>query len=249
MVLFLYMQFSDTTTNSGLIQDCEFCLFGDNGFTQITSNTSRMYAFTNLINRALDTVTNLIMECDGRWQFDDTNYTDLPIGQTNLVLGQQDYGLSITHLKVLRVEVLDQTGVWNRLEPMDFNEIENRGITEYENGPGTPKYYDIIDGSLFLYPKPQQDWVTTTAGLKVYFQRAPSYFVYTDTTKAPGFVSTFHRLVSRWASYDYAIYRQLPIAKTLREEITVIEQQLQDYFTDRQPDDDTRIRIRETPWN
>lgn len=243
------MQFSDTTTNSGLIQDCEFCLFGDNGFGQITSNSNRLYAFTNLLNRALDTVTNLIMECDGRWQFDDSNYTDLPIGQTNMVDGQQNYGLSVTHLKLLRVEVMDQTGIWNRLDPMDFNDIDNQGITEYLNGPGTPKYYDVQDGSLFLYPKPQTGYVTMTAGLKVYFQRAPSYFAYTDTTKVPGFSSTFHRLVSRWASYDYALFRQLPITKALRDEITVLEGQLQDYYASRQPDEPLQIRIKETSWN
>ena len=113
--------YSETSTNSGLLQDCEFTLFGDNGFGEITNNTNRLQAFTNLLNRALDKVTNLIMSCDGRWQYDSTNYTDLPIGRTDLIDQQQDYGLSATHLKVLRVEVLDADGKWQKLEPFDIN--------------------------------------------------------------------------------------------------------------------------------
>ena len=245
-------QFSDTTTNTGLLQRCEFTLFGDNGFGEITGNTNRLQAFTNLINSSLDKVTNLIMQCDGRWQYDATNYTDLPIGKTDLIDGQQDYGLSVTHLKVLRVEVLDRDGKWIKLEPFDMNEIEDSGLVDYMNSPAVPKYYDIQGQSLFLYPKPQTTYVntdTSAGGLKLYYQRGSSYFSTTDTTKEPGFSSTFHRLVERWACYDYALNRQLPIAKALRDEISILEQELQDHYNARQPDDPIQFRIKRTPWN
>lgn len=251
--IIIYMtQFNEISTNSGLLQDCEFTLFGDNGFGEITNNTNRLQAFTNLLNRALDKVTNLIMSCDGRWQYDGSNYTDLPIGRTDLIDGQQDYGLSTTHLKVLRVEVMDNEGKWNKLEPLDMNQIEDYGLLEFQDTPATPRYYDIQGESIFLYPKPQAGYVTlgsSTGGLKLYSQRGPSYFATTDTTKEPGFSSTFHRLVSRWACYDYALNRQLPIAKALRDEITILEQELQDHYNSRQPDDPIQFRIKPMSWN
>lgn len=248
--IIIYMTaFSNTTLNNGLLQDCEFTLFGDNGFTQITSNPNRLQGFTALINRALDKVSNLIMSCDGRWQYDDTNYTDLPIGTTDLVNNQQDYGLSITHQKLLRVEILNKDGKYVKLEPLDINEVDELGMTEFMNTGGTPRYYDVQGNSILLYPKPQTNFVTFTSGLKVFFQREPSYFVTTDTTKSPGFATAFHRLVSRWACYDYALNRQLPIAKALRDEITILEQELQDHYNSRQPDDTLQFRIKPMSWN
>ena len=211
------MEFNDISSEkSGLLQECEFVLFGDNGFGQITSNTNRLAGFTALLNRALDKVTVLIMSSDGRWQYDSTNYTDLPIGTTDLIDGQQVYTLSVSHLKLLRVEVKNQENKYIKLDPIDINDIDEQGMTEFMNSEGTPKYYDIQSDVLFLYPKPQTGYVTFDEGLKVYFQRASSYFSITDTTKTPGFASIFHRLVARWACYDYALSRQLPIANNIR---------------------------------
>jgi len=245
-------EFSNTTTNDGLIQDCEFTLFGDNGFGQITGNTKRMQAFTSLLNSALNKVNNLIMQCDGRWQYDSTNYTDLPIGTTDLVNNQQDYALSTSHLKLLRVEVLARDGKWNKSDVIDMNEIDETGLVDYLDTPAIPRYYDVSNNSLFLYPKPQTEFVNTDVGgggLKVFYQRAPSYFLTSDTTKQPGFASTFHRLVSRWACYDYALNRQLKIAKTLRDEITLLEQELQDFYASRNSDDPIQFRIKPMSWN
>lgn len=241
-------QFSDTTTNQGLIQDCEFTLFGDNGFGQISQNANRLKGFTALINRSLDKVTTLLLSSDGRWEFDDTNYTDLPIGTSTLVNGVQDVQLSVSHLRVLRVEILNAQGDYYKIEPFDLQDIGSQGMTEFESGVGSPRFYDIQGGSVFLYPRPQTGYVTFAAGIKVYYQREPSYFLTTDTTKAPGFASIFHRLVSRWACYDYALSRQLSIRKDLRDEITVLEQQLTDFYATRDPDGGVGIRTQQTSW-
>lgn len=243
------MQFSNTTTQDGLIQDCEFVAFGDNGFGQVANNSNRLKAFTGLINRAMDKVTTLILSSDGRWEFDDTNYTDLPIGVATLVNGQQDYSLSVTHLRVLRVEIMDQNGDYYKIDPFDLQDITRQGMTEFMNGAGSPRFYDIQGGSIFLYPKPQTGYVTFLAGIKIYFQRDSTYFTTADTTKEPGFAQMFHRLVSRWATYDYALARQLPIKKDLRDEITVLEQQLTDFYATRDPDDGIAIRTEYASWN
>ena len=240
---------TNTTTRAGLVQDCEITLFGDNGYTQVSSDSDRLATFTNFLNRALDKVTTLILASDGRWQFDDTNYTDLPIGISNLINNQQDYTLAVTHLKVLRVEIMGVDGKYYRIEPLDQADILYQGMTELMNGQGQPKYYDIQGSSVLLYPKPQTNYVTFTSGLKVFFQRGASYFATTDTTKTPGIATIFHRLVSRWACYDYALARQLPIKADLRQEITVLEQELKDFYATRDNDDKPKFNTVYTQWN
>jgi hypothetical protein len=244
------MIFSDTTyANDALLQDCEMTLFGDDSRGTITSDTNRLAIFTQLINRALDKVTSLILECDGRWEFDDTNYTDLPIGTTTLVNNQQDYSLSVSHLRILRIEILGADGKYVKIDPIDFGDVDQQAMTEFMNGAGTTKYYDLLGGSVFLYPKPQTGYVTMAQGLKIYYQRVPSYFVTTDTTKVPGFVTLFHRLISRWACWDYAIMRNLSNKNDLKDQVLLLESQLKDFYSARDDDDDVSFRVKDVNWN
>lgn len=198
------MDFSNTTTNDGILQDCEFWIFSGQ-YGQITSNPNLLNTFTALANRGLDATVTKILEADDRWQFDDTNYTDYPIATTDLVNAQRDYTLSVSHLKIIRVEAQDNTGNWMLLKPMDLKDI-NVARDEFMSEPATPLYYDKTANSLFLYPAPNYN---KTGGLRVYYQREPNYFLSSDTTKQPGFVSTLHRIVPMLACYDYAIANNL----------------------------------------
>lgn len=242
------MVFNDITTKNGLVQDCEITLFGDNGYTQITSNSNRLATFTQFLNRALDKVASMIMQADGRWQFDDSNYTDLPIGTTLLVNNQQQYQVSVSHLNILRVEVLGVDGKYYKIDPVDINDIQNQAMSEFMATASSPMYYDMIADCIFLYPTPQTGYVTMLKGLKIYYQREPSYFVSTDTTKAPGINSLFHRLVSRLASLDYAIARQMPMKKDLEQEVLKLQGELQDFYAKRQPDDKVAFRTQVMNW-
>lgn len=222
--------FNDTSTKLGLIQVCEDEVFGNYG--DISSNSDRLYQFTRLINEAFNRVTSLILQSNGRWQWDDSNYTDFPIGTTNLVTTvgseQQDYEFAVTHLKILGVEVKDVNGNWINLTPIDQLDLSNSGnsVTDFLRTAGMPMYYDKIGRSVFLYPKPLGTAVTSTAGLKVRFQRPPSYFVYTDTTKVPGFNSLYHELIALIASRNYAMSKTLSVAKGLAERVQIAEDAL-----------------------
>jgi len=245
------LTFNDTSTKNGLIQVCEDEIFGSYG--DISSNTDRLYQFTRLINEALNRVTSLIFRSDGRWQFDDQNNTDLPIGTTDLVTTvgseQQDYGIAVTHLKILGVEVKDVSGNWIQLQPIDQADLMDNSVTDYLKTAGLPRYYDKIGNSIFLYPKPKATSVTSTAGLKLRFQRPPSYFVYTDTTKVPGFNSLYHSLVALIASRDYAISKGLPVAKGLSERVAIIENDMIEDYALRNKDEHINISSRGRKYN
>ena len=240
--------FNDTTGKMGLIQECESQIFGDNSYGRISSDTSLLATFTRYINEAMNRVATLIMTADGRWQFDDTNNTDYPIGSTDLVVTagseQQDYAFDITMLRITRVEVKDSTGAWKKLEPIDQGDLFDTSLTDFLNTPGLPRYYDKLANSIFIYPKPVASAVTATKGLRVWFQRPPSYFTVSDTTKVPGFNSLYHRLVATIASRDYAVFKQLSVASALGTLVQQQEDSLIENYALRNKDEPIRLSVK-----
>lgn len=193
------MQLNDTSTKQGLYQDACYELFGDSD-----DHTSEypLADFVRHINRWYDMVVTKILQSDSRWEWDDTNKTDLPIANISLVSGQQDYGItSATFLKVSRVDCKDANGNSLNLIQFNHNQLRGIGLNSFENTPGTPKHYRKQASSVFLYPAPNYNY---TNGLRIFYQRNVDYFVAADTTKVPGFAEPFHRILSLGAAYEYA---------------------------------------------
>ncbi len=194
-----------------------------------------------LANNALERVVSLIMQSDGRWQWEDTNNTDLPIATTALVSAQQDYTMAISHLELTRVEVLDSTSNWHKLIPIDQADVWNQSLTDFMKENGLPTYYDKIGNSIFLYPAPNY---SQSASLKLYFKRGPSYFVAGDTNETPGFNTLYHDLVPLWVAYDYSIANGKANSTPIFAQIQAKEQALQDDYSVRDKDDHTQLRAR-----
>ena len=191
------MQFNSHATNQDLISDVNFWITGSaTGTTDFGINDK-----TRSINLYFDEVVSLIMQSDGRWEFDDNNYTDFPIATTALVASQADYEISAaSFLNALRVEIKDNNGDGIQLQPISYADKQGVAMTEWAKTNATPEVYDKVGNSIVLYPTPNYSYA---AGLKVYFQRIPSYFVVGDTTKTPGFNPLYHRYLSMGAALDY----------------------------------------------
>lgn len=190
------------------------------------------------VNNAYEDIVAKILGCDGKWQFDDTNYTSFPIGITTLVANQQDYTFDITHLEIERVEVLDSSGIWHQLKPIDSSEIRG-AISEYQNASSLPLEYDKQGRSLILYPAPSATEVTLTSGLKVYFKRTADLFTsaqVTTGTKVPGFASPFHILLSYKAALPFAVHNVPQRVPALMAEIARLEKELIKHYSQRELD-------------
>lgn len=232
------MVFSDTSTKQGLIQDCEQNIFGSYG--DITNNVDRFYDFTARINRAYDKLATRVMAVDGRWQWDDTNQTDFPIGSTALVAGQQDYTMDVEFMDVVKVITLDSAGNKTLLTPFDINDPLGRVVLTTNSPDGIPISYDKTGNSIKLYPTPSY---SKAAGLIVHYRRKPSYFSYTDTTnKSVGVPAIFHRYLSLEASLDYAITKQLAIKNDLAVRVKEMEETIDDFYQARSKDESKFIR-------
>jgi hypothetical protein len=180
--------------------------------TKTNASSYPIDQMTDDCNVAMDRVAALIMQADGRWQFDDENETDLPIATTDLVAGQQDYSLATAHLDIRQVAIKDH----------DLNAAN-----------ATPQKYDKVANSILLYPTPS---FTQAASLKLYFKRGPSYFLTSDTAKEPGFNALFHDLIALWPSYDYAVANGLSNANGLFAAIQMKENGLTYAYAHRSPD-------------
>jgi len=228
------MQFNDTSTRKGLIQDCEFWTgIGDGQISGITANLQH---FTRLINSRYQQVVTMILDSMDEWDFDDNNKTDFPILTTSLVASQQDYALPVTALKLKRVEVSYDGGTtWARANPIDINEMSHPTDTTSIAGhfSTAAPYYDVQYGSLFLYPIPSAN---STNGLKMWVTREVTEFTTSDTTLEPGFDEPFHRMLAIGAALDWAIAKQLENKKDLASLYMEYEARLRPYYSAKNKD-------------
>lgn len=248
--------FSDTTDLEGVIQEMESNLFNDNyGF--ISGNTNRLKTATRYANKALDDYVSLALRGDTRWQFDDTEHSDYPVGTMDLVADQNDYPIlvplsngptgqtSITPLKIEQVEVMNAEGDYYRVYPIDEKDY-SQPLSEVFDTSGLPRYYDKNQSSVWLWPAPRAADVTATAGLRVKYQRLGKHFAYTDTTRQLGILSNHHDYIPLKASYYWARNKRMEAKDELLRDVNIMEAGIVEDFIRRDKDDQLRITVRRT---
>ena len=240
------LQFSNTTTKGGIIQQIERnCGFNDG---DISGNTLRLAQFTADVNSALDDALSTIFTAGGTWQFDDANHTDYPIITTNLVAGQRDYTFTEDEnanliLDIYKLLVMDESGVYQEVDPVDAQMRNNNktnvdSLTDGQDTQGIVKRYDMTATGIFLDLNPSY---SQTAGIKAYVNREGSYFATTDTTKKPGIDGLCHEYLALVPSYKYARNQSLPSVKRLEKDIFEMEMRLKDRYGRRERDIIRRI--------
>ena len=232
------MVYSDTSTNLGIIQDITFK-------TGVGTSQYTLADRTRSINNWYMKVVNWIIEADGRWQWDDTNQTDRPCASTDLVDGQQDYTVLNAKpstiqdwLQIDRVEILDSNDNAIEITPIDQTEVK-QALTEFQDTDAQPMYYDFRGNSVYFYPAPNYD---STKGLTVYFKRAPLVFAASDTTKKPGFASTFHEILSLGAKYDWEVAKAPEKSEQTLRDITIMEQRIKQFYSKRNKYERPKLR-------
>jgi hypothetical protein len=215
------------TTKQSLIEDIDFLVGTD-------SNSYPLADKLRNINSHYGDVVALILEANDRWEWDDANRTDFPIGTCNLVANQQDYDLTGLSglLKILRVEVADSSGTFSKLQPVDETQI-GTAMSQFQSTAGTPQFYRETSNSVELYPKPSYNSVN---GLKIYYQRSMSEFTTTSASSVPGFALPFHRILSLGASYDYAMANGKGNANQLFQRMELQKENLKNYYANRNKD-------------
>lgn len=224
------MVFSDTTTNSGIVQQTR-------DIARVDSSQWSTQKITNSCNNWLDKIFTFGKWKDRQFQLDDTNHTKLPEGTTNIVISQADYsfltdeqGNRITNLTGVSLLI---NGKYVALTLIDRNDDDYDQAT-FGTVAGTPTRYDkIADNVIRLDKLPAAN---VTNGMKYNFQRTPSYFLATDTTKQPGVSNDLHRGFVIAAAYDAAFTLGLDNLPALTIELQKEEKKIETYFATRNTD-------------
>jgi hypothetical protein len=182
-----------------------------------------------------------IWRSSGTWQFDDSNYTTLPEASADLVAGQEDYTLPTTAIDILECYVMNASGDYQKLSRANPNIITSSRDEFYETD-GMPAVFWLEGVSLIIKPAPSAGEVTLTSGLKIILERDIDIFTSTDTSQEPGFLPTFHRLISLGAAYDFA--RSIGMTdkiNTIKPDLDLMTKELEHYYSKRSRADKKRI--------
>ena len=188
------------------------------------------------VNNAYEQVVGWLINADGKWQFDDTNYGDFPIGTFTLVDSQGKYSFNDKFLQIIDVQIKDVNGKYNIITPIDQKDFETGfPLREQFSTDGYPFFYDKLSSdTIELLPAPDNGvTVTLDAGLRIYFKRTADIFTsaqVTTGTKIPGFDSTFHVILSYMAAVPYCMsYKKDRVALYQSEVIRLKDEILQQY--------------------
>jgi hypothetical protein len=232
------LQFYSSTNKDGIVD----LIYANTG---LNTTSYPLAEVTRDVNIALDKALSIILQADGKWQFDDSNHTDYPIITTNLVDGQRDYSFTTDEqgnliLDIYRVMVKDQDGKFYDIQPVDQQTrgTDSLGFVDGQNEEGEPTKYDKTANGIFLDKIPSYN---STGGLKIFINRETTYFTASDTTKKPGFAGIFHEYLALRPSYQVAYRKGLQNVQLLREEMLLMEQKIKEYYGQRAKDEKVRI--------
>ncbi len=203
------MKFNDLLTDDSIVGEINR-ICGSNA----TTYTNKAKAAR--LNAALDRYLHLAFESDGRWSFDDINNASPPLDTQNIVSGTNRYKFSAFTEKILsliKLEILNSAGTGVVLIPETIDAMGGQSVgaasgvisggslsCNFEDlyispDSGTPTHYLKYGDFIYLRPSPNY---SKTAGLKAYFNRPASKFIFvifTVTIASPGvFTATAHGL-------------------------------------------------------
>jgi len=240
------MQQNDTTNLTGLIQDIE--RMTGLGTGNISGNPTKYKEFTARMNNWYDREVATILAADTRWNWDDSNYTDLPIGTADIVSGQSTYQFDPSWIRVINIQMADATtGAFADMVPDDaeFDSVVGPEEITIPNDPYNPlpitaPGFTVVGGTITLDTAPTTN---IADGLKVYFQRSVKHFAADGSTDtmSPGFPIPFHRLLSYGPAYDYCLEFTKPQTDAYKGEIEELEDGLSTFMSERYKSDPPRL--------
>lgn len=219
------MIYNDSASMNGLIQSCEWWAGFETG--DISGDSTLLAVFTSRINRRLDKYLGMLGAGSRLATIDDINYTDQPFSLFEIVEGQHDYefkededGNAISDITAVLIIKSDASNRYEKLDKLTLDEEDAELImSPNASETGVPTGYIERNNSIFFNKIPNYG---SASGGKLFYKRAPSYFLSTDTTKEPGIPFQFHEMLAIAASYDYVLIHKSD-ARTL---ITRIEVEL-----------------------
>ena|SRR3990167_1003188 len=228
------MVFSESTNKTGMYE-----LFQD--LTKTNSTNYTAYKYARDANNALLKYMGLAMMASGKGQVDDLNFTSNPEISINLVLNQFDYPLTsdadadadATANQILDIERIEcateSTADADSFQILEkYNDLEDDwSVVASRNISGIPRRFSLRNNTIFLDPKPN---FAATDGLRIFFDRTPSYFAGTDTTKVAGIPHSHQEYLVYRPAYLYCITNLPSLAKGYLIIMQTLEKDILEFY-------------------
>jgi hypothetical protein len=210
---------------------------------EITNTTTADYSDASLIrdlNEELRAVQISILRDRGVLEFDDVNYTDLPVATFAVVAGQTTYKLTVDEdgnlISTIHKVAIDTGDGYQDVPRKTVAEGQQEALVENTTASLPNCYYEVGNSVVFGQIPAQ------SGTAKVWFDRDIDLIVVGDTTKVPGVPVAYHNLVAYRVAYNYALDKGLSNEDRILRRIQMEEARLQDYEKNRRADEATIIR-------
>lgn len=202
---------------------------------ETTNTTTNDWSDSSLIrdlNNELSMVQINILRDRGVLEFDDVNFSDLPIGTFAVSASGfckiTEDGDANKILTIHKVAYLDGD------EYVDVPRIQlTEGQQEIMTQDGTQNvpdsYYEL--GNSIVFPG------VSGGTAKVWFDREMEFLTTSDTTKVPGIPSAYHNLVAYKTALNYAIDKGLPNEDRIMRRVQMEEERLTQFEANRRADE------------
>lgn len=213
---------------------------------EITNTTSSDYSDASLIrdlNAELSMIQIMVLRDRGVLEFDDTNYTDLPVSTFSITAGTREYKITEDEnenqlLTKHKVGVLFN-GQYEDVPRIQVAEGNQKAmLTKDTDTENVPSGYYEIGSSIVFKDMPAQN----TTG-KVWYDREMDFLTTGDTTKVPGVPSAYHMLAAYRTAHNYALDKNLPNLDRIVRRIEMEQQLLAQYEENRRDDEPTQITV------
>lgn len=186
-----------------------------------------------------------ILRDRGTLEFDDSNYSDLPVATFAITAGTREYKITVdensNEIFTKHKVAMLKDGVYVDVPRLQVGEgAQDAMLTKDTDSRDVSSGYYEIGQSIVFKDMPK----TSTTG-KVWFDRALSFIASGDTTKVPGFPTPYHKLAClRVAlSYEHLDDRQFNKISRLTEREEIL---LQEFEQTRRKDELTQITVQTT---
>ena len=211
---------------------------------EITNTTTSDYSDASLIrdlNEEMRAIKTNIQRDRGVLEFDDVNYTDIPVATLTLVAGQTAYKIVtdenshlITTVHKVAVDVGD-----------GYRDVPRKTVGEGSQEPlidsteaAIPRNYYEVGKSVIFAQTPSQ-----AGTIQVWFDRDIDIILVGDTSKVPGIPADYHSLLCYRTAYNYALDKVLANVDRIQRRIQIEEARMEQYEENRRADESVTITV------
>lgn len=189
-------------------------------------------------NQRMNKISSIFFTSDRQWKHNDFTYDGLNIWEGPLEVGQQSYDITGLGIVIVdEISVKNSNGNYQVLQHVVREEGNGQRLQDLEESEGMPKFYELMGGSLFLYPRPKAESIFSGDNLKIIGREIPNYFDGDDPLldeREPGFSPLFHRYLSIGAAIDFAYANNMDRKlNSLQPKLMKMESDMREHYRSR----------------